>query len=301
MNSKKLIVVFGPTAIGKTSLAIELAKHYNTEIVSADSRQFYKEMSIGTAKPTKTELAAAKHHFVDNLSILDEYSAGDYERDVLAFLDDFYKSHDIAILCGGSYLFIHAVLEGFDEFPEVPTEVREEIKLKYQEQGIDYLRKELQERDPLQFEKIDQGNPQRMMRYLEVCIASNQAYSSFAGKKKATRSFETIKIGLELNREEIYNRINHRVDVMMENGLLEEVKSLQKHEKLNALQTVGYHEFWPFLKNEYNLERAVELLKRNSRRYAKRQLTWMKKDTEMNVFSPLCLKEIFSFIESKLR
>ena len=301
MNKKFLISVVGPTAIGKTATAIQLAQKYNAEIISADSRQFFREMSIGTAKPTSKELSQAKHHFVDNLSIHDYYSTGDFEREVIDFLDEYFKTNDVAILCGGSGFYVTAVLDGIDEFPDISPQIREDVIALYEKEGIEALQAILSEKDPEHYANMDINNKQRLMRAVEICVGSGLKYSSFLIGKKLKRNFTPIKIGLTLEREEIYDRINHRVDIMMENGLLEEAKALEQHKNLNALQTVGYQEFFSYLNDEYDLDRAVELIKRNTRRFAKKQLTWFKKDEEIQWFSPLDPNKIEDFVNDKLQ
>ncbi len=296
MNKKSLIVVVGPTAIGKTATAIKLAKLYNAEIISADSRQFFKEMNIGTAKPTQEELTQVKHHFVNNLSIHDYYSTGDFERETIAFLNEYYKTNDVAILCGGSGFYVTAVLDGIDEFPDISPEVRENVITIYEHKGIEALQEILLEKDPDHYHNMDIHNKQRLMRAVEICIGSGQKYSSFLIGKKLNRQFTPIKIGLELEREEIYNRINHRVDIMLENGLIDEVKALHSHKELTSMKTVGYQEFFRHFEGEYDFEKAVELIKRNTRRFAKKQLTWFKKDAETHWFSPYEQEKIKEYI-----
>ena len=243
-NKKYLITITGPTAIGKTALAIQVAKHFNCEIISADSRQFYKEMAIGTAVPSAEELAEAKHHFIQNISIFDEYTVGDFERDALAKLDALYATGNVAVMVGGSGLYIDAVLKGFDDFPDIDPSVRKELQENYEQKGIEYLQNELQRLDPVHYEKVARENPQRMMRALEVSIGSGRPYSSFLNIKKNGRRFTPIIIGLDAEREVMYNRINRRVDIMVQNGLIEEARQLYPNKKLNALQTVGYRELF---------------------------------------------------------
>jgi tRNA dimethylallyltransferase len=274
---KHLIVLVGPTAVGKTELSIDLANHFNTEIISCDSRQFYRELNIGTAKPTLLELSQAKHHFINNLSIETHYSAGDYERDALKLISDLFKTHNLLIVTGGSGLFVKALLYGLDELPEVSLELREQLMQRLQNEGLQNLANELSCLDPEYASKIDLNNSQRVIRALEVCLATGKAFSEFHSKPKVNRDFEVIKIGLERDREELYERINLRMDLMLESGLIEEVKSLEAYKTKNALQTVGYKEVFEYLDGNYGYSEMVELLKRNSRRYAKRQLTWFKR------------------------
>lgn len=287
---KYLITIIGPTAIGKTSLSILLASHYQCEIISCDSRQFFKEMTIGTAVPSPTEQSAAKHHFIQNKSIFDTYTVGDFEKEAIATIDELFKTNDYVILVGGSGLYVNAVLQGFDDFPEIPATVREQVTMQYEKLGITYLQEQLQNLDPTYFEKITIENPQtllnpqRMMRFIEVCIGSGQPYSTFLNQKKNDRNFIPIIIGLEADRKLMYERINNRVAIMMHEGLLSEAKQLYTHKELNALQTVGYRELFSYFDREITLEFAIEEIKKNSRRFAKRQLTWFKRDASAKWF-----------------
>ncbi|OYQ31864.1 tRNA (adenosine(37)-N6)-dimethylallyltransferase MiaA [Flavobacterium cyanobacteriorum] len=276
-NRKYLITIIGPTAIGKTALGIEVAKHFSCEIISADSRQFFQEMSIGTAVPSAEELAAASHHFIQNKSIFEEYTVGDFERDAIAKLDELYQANDFAVMVGGSGLYIDAVLKGFDDFPDIDPTVRENIIADYKTKGIEYLQEELQRLDPAYYGRVAKENPQRMMRALEVSIGSGRPYSSFLNIKKNSRAFTPLIIGLEADRAAMYDRINRRVDIMIENGLIEEARTLYPHKKLNALQTVGYRELFSYFDGEISLEFAIEEIKKNTRRFAKRQMTWFKR------------------------
>ena len=300
LHTKYLITVVGPTAIGKTAMAIEIAKHFKCEIISADSRQFFKEMAIGTAVPSKEELKAAKHHFIQNINIFDEYNVGDFERDAISKLDELYQTNDFAVMVGGSGLYIDAVLKGFDDFPDVDPSVREEIVANYEQQGIEYLQQELQKLDPVHYENVAKENPQRLMRALEVCIGSGKPYSSFLNIKKNSRSFTPIVIGLEADRELMYNRINQRVDIMVEAGLLDEAKNLYPHKKLNALQTVGYRELFSHFDDEFTLGFALEEIKKNTRRFAKRQMTWFKRNEAAKWFDfTTPAGEIINYIETQ--
>ena len=283
-NKKILLTVVGPTAIGKTSLAIDLALHFGTEIISCDSRQFFKEMSIGTAVPSSEELAQVKHHFIQHKSIFDTYSVGDFERDAITFLKELFKQHNVVIMVGGSGLYADTVVYGLDDFPEVSPEIRNELNELYQKQGITYLQTRLKDLDPIQYTQMDVQNPQRMMRALEVCIASGKPYSSFLNKKETLRDFTNITIGLTAEREVVYNRINERVELMLENGLLIEAQTLFPHKKLNALQTVGYRELFNFFEGKTSLDFAIEEIKKNTRRFAKRQYTWFHKNKDINWF-----------------
>lgn len=302
-----LITIIGPTAIGKTALSIKLAQHFGCAIISCDSRQFFKEMKIGTAVPSKEELATAPHHFIQNKSILDHYSVGDFDSEAIAALETLFKENNIQILVGGSGLYVDAVLKGFDEFPDIDPRVREEIKSNYEKNGIDYLQEALQIQDPAFYDKITAENPQtlqnpqRMMRFVEVCLGSGQPYSSFIGRKKNTRNFIPIVIGLEADREKMYERINLRVDLMIAEGLLEEAKSLYPQKELNALQTVGYRELFDYFDGKSTLQTALEEIKKNTRRFAKRQITWFKRNEEATWFDyQTDSSKIITFIEEKI-
>ena len=273
-SNNYLITIVGPTAIGKTALSIQLANHFKSAIISCDSRQFYKEMTIGTAVPDKEELAAAAHHFIQNRSIFEDYNVGYFERDALAKLNDLFKENPIQIMVGGSGLYVDAVLKGLDYFPEVDPKIREDLTLKLEKEGVEVLQEQLKELDPETYNVIELQNPKRVMRALEVCIGSGIPYSTFKNKPKAPRNFTSIKIGLDADRQIIYNRINMRVDIMMENGLLEEAKNLYPHKSLNALQTVGYRELFSYFDGDFTKEFAISEIKKNTRRFAKRQGTW---------------------------
>ena len=277
-----LITIIGPTAIGKTSLSIALAQHFGCEIISCDSRQFFKEMKIGTAVPSEAELAAAPHHFIQNKSILEQYSVGDFEKEALEKLDALFTKNNIQIMVGGSGLYVDAVLKGFDEFPNIEEGVRTEINSKFDTLGITFLQEQLQELDPDYYKKLQienpqtLQNPQRMKRFVEVCIGSGLPYSDFIGKRNIKRNFTPIIIGLEAEREIMYDRINQRVDLMFEAGLVEEVKQLLPHKERNALQTLGYRELFDYFEGKSTLEFATAQIKQNTRRFAKRQMTWFK-------------------------
>jgi tRNA dimethylallyltransferase len=274
-----LITIVGPTAIGKTALSILLAKHFNAEIISCDSRQFYKEMRIGTAVPSEAELKAAPHHFIQNRSIFDDYNVGDFEREALQKIHELFKTSQVVIMVGGSGLYVDAVLNGLDYFPKVAPEIREKLNDQLATDGLLSLQNQLKALDLETYQSITLDNPQRVIRALEVCIGSGLPYSSFKNKPKEQRNFKSIKIGLNADREIIYNRINQRVAIMMNDGLLEEAKALYPHKKLNALQTVGYRELFSFFDGTISKEFAIEEIKKNTRRFAKRQLTWFRKDT----------------------
>lgn len=296
-KNKQLIVVAGPTAIGKTKLAIQLAQNYNTEIVSFDSRQFYKEMNIGTAVPSQEELQAVPHHFIQNLSIHQDYSVGDFERDTLQLIDELFLKHDKIILVGGSGLYEKAVTEGLDSFPEVDKIIRQELIYEWDIYGLDKLVEELKEVDPIYYELVDKQNPVRIIRALEIYRGTGKPFSSFRKNNFSARNFTVLKVVLELPRQEIYDRINHRVDVMMQNGLLEEVKSLYEFKHLNSLQTVGYRELFDYLDGKIDLDFALEEIKKNTRRYAKRQLTWYRKDERAKWFRPDEFEEIVEYLD----
>lgn len=277
MRPKFLLTVIGPTAIGKTALAIKLAQHFRCDIVSCDSRQFFTEMRIGTAVPETVELAAAQHHFIHNKSIFDHYTVGDFEKEAIAKLDELFQNNDFAVLVGGSGLYVDAILKGFDDFPDVDESVRAGLVRAYESNGMAYLQQELQNLDPNYYAIVDTENPQRMMRALEVCRSTGKPYSAFLKRKKNTRHFTPIIIGLEAERPVMYARINHRVDVMMDAGLLAEAEALYRHKKLNALQTVGYRELFAYFDGDFTLDFAVSEIKKNTRRFAKRQMTWFKR------------------------
>lgn len=302
MSIKKplLICVVGPTAIGKTSLAIKLAQAFSTEIISADSRQFFKEMNIGTAVPSAEELSAVPHHFIQNKSIFEDYSVGDFEREAIALLNHLFEKHEIVIMVGGSGLYVDAVVKGLDIFPEVPSEIREQLNSELQIKGIETLQNELKKVDPVYFEKVDIHNPHRLVRALEICRATGKPYSSFLKKESVNRNFETVFIGLTSEREIIYNRINLRVDIMIESGLLAEAKSLYSHKEKNALQTVGYRELFEYFEGNISKEEAISEIKKNTRRFAKRQNTWFKKNEAINWFDyETDASEIIAFINEK--
>lgn len=300
LKDKTLIVIAGPTAIGKTALAINIAQHFNTEIISADSRQFYKEMSIGTAKPNAKELAQAKHHFINSHSITQNYNVGDFEKEALLCLTKIFENQNIAIMVGGSGLFINAVLYGFDELPKASEELRLALNQRLLSHGIAPLQAQLKELDPEYYTEVDVNNPQRIIRALEVCLSTGQTFTSFRNKNPKERNFNTILIGLNTDREILYQRINHRVDLMLQEGLIEEVKQLQNYQHLNALKTVGYTEIFRYLSNEWTLEEAIEKLKQNTRNFAKRQITWFKKNEGIIWFEQSETEKITTFLEAKL-
>lgn len=305
MKNNYLITIIGPTAIGKTALSIKLAQHFNCEIISCDSRQFFKEMEIGTAVPSPEELASAKHHFIQNKSIFENYTVGDFEKEAIAKLDELFETNNFAVLVGGSGLYVDAILKGFDSFPEIDSSVREMVISNYEKSGIEYLQQELQKRDPDYFDTISVENPQtlqnpqRMMRFVEVCIGTGKPYSSFLNQNKNVRNFIPIIISLETERQEMYDRINLRVDLMMKAGLLEEAKMLYPNKKLNALQTVGYRELFSYFDGDFTLDFAIEEIKKNTRRFAKRQMTWFKRTENAEWFNYKSdFQEIIKYINS---
>ena len=274
---KTLIAVVGPTAIGKTSWSIQLAKHYNSEIISTDSRQFYREMYIGTAVPTENELNSVPHHFVQHLSIFQPWSVGDFEREALKLLDTLFANNDMILATGGSGLYLKALCEGLDAFPVIQSGIRESLNKRYEEGGIELLQKELQQGDPEYYQLVDLQNPHRLIRALEVLYSSGKPFSSFLQQPKKERSFRTIYIGLKAERAELYKRIELRVDQMIEKGLVSEADRLLDYRDLSALQTVGYQELFQYLDGKWDLPTAIEEIKKNTRRYAKRQMTWFRK------------------------
>lgn len=295
-----LVILLGPTAVGKTSLAIALAKRFNTVIFSADSRQLYKEIPIGTAQPTPQEIQEVAHFFVASNSITEHIDAGRYGKEARELLISEFKKHALIILAGGSGLYMDAVINGFDELPDANPTIRAELNLEFQEKGISVLQDELKKLDPTYFAQVDQLNPARLMRAIEICRLSEKKYSELRIGKAESNVFEVLKIGLDLPREELYARINNRVEVMFENGLEEEARSVFPYRKMNALQTVGYKELFDYFDGHLTKEKAIELIKQHSRNYAKRQLTWWRRDTAITWFHPTQLKEIEILISQKV-
>ncbi len=295
-----LVILLGPTAVGKTSLAIALAKRFNTVIFSADSRQLYKEIPIGTAQPTPQEIQEVAHFFVASNSITEHIDAGRYGKEARELLISEFKKHALIILAGGSGLYMDAVINGFDELPDANPTIRAELNLEFQEKGISVLQDELKKLDPIYFAQVDQHNPARLMRAIEICRLSEKKYSELRIGKAESNAFEVLKIGLDLPREELYARINNRVEVMFENGLEEEARSVFPYRKMNALQTVGYKELFDYFDGHLTKEKAIELIKQHSRNYAKRQLTWWRRDTAITWFNPTQLKEIEILISQKV-
>jgi len=301
MPQPSLIVIIGPTAIGKTELCIELAESFNTEIISADSRQIYKELNIGTAKPGKEDLERVPHHFIGTKSIHDYYTAGMFELDVLQLLEDLFNEHNQIIMTGGSGLYINAVCEGIDALPRVDPEIRKKLTEQYEKEGIQSLRHDLKKLDPDYYEMVDLKNPKRLLKALEITVMTGKPYSSFLTRPKKERPFNILKIGLNRDREELYEDINKRVDEMIDKGLTEEAKELYKNKGANALNTVGYKELFEYFDGNITYKRAIELIKRNTRHYAKRQLTWFSKDEEIVWFHPAEKAKIREYIHQYLK
>ncbi|MCX2473705.1 tRNA (adenosine(37)-N6)-dimethylallyltransferase MiaA [Pedobacter sp. MC2016-05] len=299
-NKKTLISIVGPTAIGKTALAIQVAQHFNTEIISADSRQFFREMEIGTAKPSPDELAATKHHFINSHSITQLFSIGDFEIEGLQKLAEIFDQHHTAIMVGGSGLYVNALINGLDEMPEIDLLIREKLNQQFETEGLGSIQEQLSLLDPEYFAKVDQNNPQRMIRGLEVFLSTGKKLSSMLSATKKVRPFIMIKIGLNTDRAILYDRINQRVDQMIANGLVEEVKSLWSFRKYNALNTVGYSEIFDYLDGKIELDDAINAIKQNTRRFAKRQLTWFRRDEEIKWFEPNDKENVISYIEGRL-
>ncbi len=284
MKNKYLITIVGPTAIGKTALSIPIASHFKTEILSADSRQFFKEMKIGTAVPSLDELSAVKHHFIQNKSIFEDYSVGHFEKDALELLNELYRKFDIVVLVGGSGLYVDALLKGLDDFPKVDKSIRIQLKADLEQFGLAYLQTKLKNLDETTYQTIEIQNTHRVIRALEICIGTGKPYSYYLSQSNKVRDFIPIKVGLMADRKIIYDRINLRVDIMMQCGLLNEVKNLSNFQDLNALQTVGYKELFQYLNDDITLDFAISEIKKNTRRFAKRQLTWFRKDEEITWF-----------------
>ncbi len=301
MNSKPtLIVLIGPTGIGKTDLSLNIAEHYNTEIISADSRQLYADLKIGTAAPTPEQLARVKHHFVGTLQLTDYYSAAQYEAEVMKKLDELFKRHNVIVLTGGSMMYVDAVCKGIDDIPTVDEETRKTLMQHYENVGLERLCAELKILDPEYYDIVDKKNPKRVIHALEICYMTGQTYTSFRTSQTKERPFNIIKVGLRREREELYARINKRVDIMMEDGLLEEAKSVYQYKNLNSLNTVGYKEMFKYLDGEWELPFAIEKIKQNSRIYSRKQVTWFKRDTDITWFHPDDTDNIMSFIEERL-
>ena len=295
-SDKTLIVLTGPTAVGKTAVSLDIAKHFGIPVINADSRQIFKELRIGTARPTEAEMEEVKHYFVGTLGIEDYYSASLYEQQVLELLDKEFQSHDYALLSGGSMMYIDAVCDGIDDIPTIDDQTRETMKRRLKAEGLEALVEELRRLDPDYYEIVDRQNPRRVVHALEICVMTGKTYTSFRKRSKKERPFRIIKIGLDRPREELYLRINARVDKMMSDGLLEEVKALYPKKELNALNTVGYKELFDYLDGRWPLEEAVERIKGNTRRYARKQLTWYKKDEHIRWFHPDDKQSLMNYI-----
>lgn len=300
MNTLKkyLIVIAGPTAVGKTKLGIELAQHYKSVIVSADSRQFYKELTIGTAKPSSEELNAVKHYFINTKHINELFGAGHFEKEAVALLDELFKEHQLVFVVGGSGLYINALLNGVDEFEEIPIEVREKLNEEFKQKNLEFLQNELKQLDPKYYQTVDLSNSQRIIRALEVCRFTGKPYSSFLKQQPVQRNFTAINLFINTNRDKLYNQINLRVDVMMEQGLLDEVKALIPYKHLNALKTVGYKELFAYIDGSYDLNTAITKIKQHTRNYAKRQITWFKNQNDFEEFEPTDLDKIKGYIDA---
>ena len=294
--SKTLIIIAGPTAIGKTALAISLAKHFKTEIISADSRQFYREMNIGTAKPSAVELKEVKHHLINSHSVLDQFNAGDFEKESIELINKLFLNHDQVIMAGGSGLFINAVSHGFDQLPIATEEIRNYFNTILEEKGIKFLQDQLKKIDPVYYKEVDIYNPQRIIRALEVFECSGKTFSSLRTNIKKQRPFNIVKIGLNTDRNIVYERINLRVDQMIKDGLIKEVEGLKSFRHLNPLNTVGYSEIFDYLEGKSNREEAIEKIKQNTRRFAKRQLTWFKKSEDIKWYKPDELEPIIQYL-----
>ena len=295
-SAKTLIVITGPTAVGKTALCLDIAQHFGIPIINADSRQIYKELKIGTASPTSEQLQLVPHYFVGSLSLTDYYSASLFEQQVLEILSRQFRSHDFALMAGGSMMYIDAVCDGIDDIPTVDDQTRETLKQRLKEEGLEALVEQLKELDPEYYEIVDRQNPRRVVHGLEICLMTGKTYTSFRKREKKQRPFRIVKIGLNRPREELYDRINQRVDQMMQQGLLEEAKALYPMRQMNALNTVGYKELFDYLDGRWPLEEAVERIKGNTRRYARKQLTWYKKDPQIRWFHPDEKEQIISYI-----
>ena len=295
-RQKIVIIVAGPTAVGKTSVAIQLAKHFQTEIISADSRQCFKELTIGVARPSKKELTEVPHHFIASHSIHDKVDAVLFEQYALKKVNELFQQHDVVIMVGGTGLYIKAFTEGMDEMPKIPDAIRQHVIKNYEANGIEWLQQQIKEKDPAFYTRGETKNPQRMMRALEIKEATGRSILELRSGNKVKRDFNIIKIGLELPKEELHRNIHVRIDEMIEAGLVEEVRSLSSYKDLNALQTVGYTEIFDFLDGKITLEKAIEKIKTNTRQYAKRQMTWFKKDKEIKWFHPLAINEMIFFL-----
>lgn len=299
--TKYLVVLLGPTGVGKTDLSISLAQKYNTSIVSSDSRQIYKEMNIGTAVPEKEYLNKIKHYFIGTLSIHDYFNSWQYEKQAVAKIEELHQSSDVVLLVGGSMMYIDAVCKGIDDIPTIDPQLRTDVMKKYQEEGLEFICKQLKELDPVFYDEVDLSNAKRVIHAVEVCLQSGKPYSSLRTNEGKKRNFKIIKIGLNRDREELYNRINKRVDIMLTDGLENEARGLYPFKELNSLNTVGYKQLYGYFDGEYDYDEAVRLIKRDSRRYAKRQLSWFNRDQEIMWFNPDSKDEIYEAIKAKMK
>ena len=298
--TKHLVVLVGPTGIGKTDTSLKIAQHFNTEIISADSRQIFKELKIGTAAPTAEQLNIVPHHMVATHSVNDYYNAWQFEQDVLQLSQTLFEQHDLLVLTGGSMMYIDAVCNGIDDLPTIDPELRKEVMEMYEKEGLDAIRRQLKMLDPVFYDQVDLKNHKRVMHAVEVCLMTGKPYSSLRTNASRQRPFNIIKIGLDMDREELYHRINLRVDLMVEAGLFEEARQFYHLKNQNALNTVGYKEIFAHWDGEYDAQTAIELIKRNSRRYAKRQLSWFRRDKDMHWFQPKDVNEMITFVEEQI-
>lgn len=298
--NKTLVIILGPTGVGKTELSLQIAEHFGTDIISCDSRQFYKDLKIGTAAPTADQLSRVKHHFVGMLELEDYYSCGRFEVEMLKKAEELFKSKDVLLMVGGSMLYIDAITKGIDDRPEVDNELRDSLWKRYADEGIDRMREELHLLDPVYYESMDQKNYKRIIHALEICLSTGKPYSSLRNESVKQRPFDIIKIGLTLPREELYERINKRVDLMMEQGLMDEAKRFYDKRDLNSLNTVGYKELYNYMNGEWELDYAINMIKQDSRRYAKKQMTWFKRDETIAWFGPKDIEQVTHYIEEKL-
>ncbi len=297
-KDKTLVILFGPTGVGKTDLSINLAQNFQSDIFSCDSRQMFKELDIGVAKPETHHLEAVKHHFINNISIHDHYSISKFETDAISALEIYFHNNNIAFMCGGSGMYIDAITNGVDIMPDHDEQIRKDVKEFYEKNGLEAIRFELKRIDPKYYDEVDLKNPQRILRAIEIYRSTGKTFSSFRTHKKAERNFNIVKVGINLDREVLYNRINKRVDIMVENGLVKEARELEQFKGIVPLKTIGYRELFEHFDGEYGLERAIELIQRNSRHYARRQLTWFRRYDDTKWFEPTDEKEIIDYINS---
>lgn len=300
MKKPVLIVLIGPTGVGKTELSLSIAEHYHTSIISSDSRQLYKDLKIGTAAPTPAQLARVPHYFVGTLELTDYYSAAQYETEVLKKLDELFQAHPVVVMTGGSMMYVDAVCKGIDDIPTVDKDTRELMIHRYETEGLDQLCAELRVLDPEYYRIVDLKNPKRVIHALEICYMTGKTYTSFRTRTQKERPFRIVKVGLTREREELYQRINQRVDEMMKEGLLEEAKRVYPYRQLNSLNTVGYKEIFKYLDGEWDLPFAIEKIKQNSRIYSRKQMTWFKRDAEITWFHPEQKEEVLRFLDNQI-